>query len=221
MANADEENRNAFKHREAWLQELIAFLRPLFIPLGCSVPENMRITCGLPSRRAFAKHPVIGECWSYTASRDGCFEIMISPRLDQPLPVANVTIHELIHATVGLECGHRGAFAAVARGLGLEGPLTATVPGDELRRRLAPILEALGPYPHAALVPGGWPADGRSERPAGRRPEYPSSGPPKQGTRLLKCQCANCGYVARVTRMWIEKIGRPHCPHHGAMALVP
>ena len=146
---------------------------------------------------------------------------MISPRLDKPLPVASVTIHELVHATVGLDCGHRGRFATVARGLGLEGPLRATVPGEALTRRLAAILDVLGPYPHAALAPGGWPADGLGEWPAGRRPEYPSSGPPKQGTRLIKCQCGNCGYVARVTRKWIEGIGRPHCPHHGEMALVP
>jgi hypothetical protein len=149
MTNADEKNNTTFKQREAWLQALITFLRPLFTPLDCTVPENIRFTCGLPSRRAFAKHPVVGECWSHTASRDGCFEIMVSPRLDKPLPVASVTIHELIHASVGLDCGHRGRFATVARGLGLEGPLTATVPGEALIRRLARILDALGPYPHA------------------------------------------------------------------------
>jgi hypothetical protein len=34
----------------------------------------------------------------------------------------------------------------------------------------------------------------------------------KQTTRLLKCECAECGYTARVTAKWIKDSGAPMCP---------
>lgn len=38
----------------------------------------------------------------------------------------------------------------------------------------------------------------------------------KQGTRLLKCECPECGYTVRVTQKWLD-IGNPICPEHGEM----
>lgn len=35
---------------------------------------------------------------------------------------------------------------------------------------------------------------------------------PKQTTRQLKIQCPACGYLARVTRKWLEEAGTPTCP---------
>lgn len=34
----------------------------------------------------------------------------------------------------------------------------------------------------------------------------------KQGTRLLKCRCASCGYTVRTTRKWLDLAGPPICP---------
>lgn len=31
------------------------------------------------------------------------------------------------------------------------------------------------------------------------------------GTRMLKCECGKCGYVARITQKWID-VGLPTCP---------
>ncbi|HZP68353.1 MAG TPA: hypothetical protein VFB29_00285 [Pseudolabrys sp.] len=39
----------------------------------------------------------------------------------------------------------------------------------------------------------------------------------KQSTRLLKCECGECGYTVRVTRKWLEAVGAPHCPQDGEM----
>jgi hypothetical protein len=44
---------------------------------------------------------------------------------------------------------------------------------------------------------------------------------PKQTTRLIKCECAECGYLARVTRLWLDTKGAPQCPEHGVMEVVP
>ena len=41
--------------------------------------------------------------------------------------------------------------------------------------------------------------------------------PKKQSTRLLKCECPTCGYIARVAWKWLEDKGAPHCPEHGEM----
>lgn len=37
----------------------------------------------------------------------------------------------------------------------------------------------------------------------------PATGP---GSRLLKCTCPKCGYLARVTRKWIAEAGHLICP---------
>ena len=67
-------------------------------------------------------------------------------------------------------------------------------PGEELAEKLEKIGEKLGPYPHASLM-------------INKREG-------KQTTRLLKVQCPECGYVARVTRKWLDEVGGPLCPVH-------
>jgi hypothetical protein len=143
---------NAFKHRETWLHAVAERLRPIFASHGATIPNNIRLTCGLPSVRAFsANRQSLGQCWPDANSADGHFEIMISPVLDDPMRVAGVLAHELVHATVGIRFGHKGPFANLARAIGLEGKMTATTEGDAFKQAVAPILEAVGPYPHAEL----------------------------------------------------------------------
>jgi hypothetical protein len=184
---------NAFKHREAWLHAVTEQLRPIFASHGATIPENIRLSCGFPSVGAFAaKHQRLGECWSGAASKDGAVEIMISPVLDDPMRVAGVLAHELVHATG--RHGHKGSFATLAKAIGLEGKMTATTEGEAFKRAVAPILEAVGPYPHAELS---------------------KTARKKQGTRLLKLQCPTCSCTVRITRKWLDEVGAPDCPTHG------
>jgi hypothetical protein len=184
---------NAFKHREVWLHAVTERLRPIFISQGAAIPEKIRLTCGLPSVRAFsAKRRCVGECWSESHSADGHIEIMISPVLDDPMRVAGTLAHELVHATG--RHGHGSHFAKLARAIGLEGKMTATTEGEAIKQAVAPILEAVGPYPHAELS--------KKTR-------------TKQGTRLLKLQCPTCPYTVRITRKWLDEVGAPACPTHG------
>jgi len=183
---------NAFKHREVWLHAVTERLRPIFASHDGTIPDNIRLTCGFPSVRAFATPQRGGECWSDAKSADGHFEIMVSPVLADPMRVAGVPAHELIHAT-GLH-GHKGPFATLARAIGLEGKMTATSEGEAFKQAVAPILEAVGPYPHAELS--------KKTR-------------TKQGTRLLKLQCPICPYTVRITRKWLDEVGAPACPTHG------
>ena len=179
-------------NREAWLTALTQRLRSRFAEVSAELPAEVRLSCGWPSKGATAsRNRRIGECWSQTCSADGTREVFISPTLSDPVEVGAVVVHELVHAAGHM--GHGAGFGKVARALGLEGRMTATVAGERLTTELTAITSELGPYPHATLTPG------ENER--------------KQSTRLLKVQCPDeeCGYTVRVTAKWLE-LGYPVCP---------
>jgi hypothetical protein len=180
--------------REQWLNAATDKLRPLFKQAGYEVPANVRTTCGFPHKSAFASRQRIGECWSDTASEGKVFEIFISPVKADPVEVLDVLAHELVHATVGLAAKHNGPFRKCATAIGLEGKMTSTHAGKELKGRLQDIAEALGPYPHKKLT------------------KSMTNGEKKQTTRLIKCECNECGYTVRTTQAWLDLAGAPICP---------
>ena len=178
-----------FNTREGYLAAFVAAARPVFAAVGLTIPAAVRVGVGWTSKGSRAK--AIGECWSTACSDDGTWEIILSPGLADGPRVADVLTHELIHAAVGLACGHRGAFLRAMRALGLEGKATATTAGPGWHDLFDAIVEGLGAYPHARL-------DGAQ-----------SSGPKKQGTRQLKVECP-CGVIYRMSRK-VAEMGLPHC----------
>lgn len=179
-------------NREAWLMAGVKAVTPLFEEHGYKVPEKLRVSCGFPSVKALGRRTRrIGECWATWCSQDGTWEIFISPVLGDPVEVLAVLVHEVVHAVVGIECGHGGPFRKCATAVGLVGKMTATTAGPELTARLNEMLKKLGTYPHAALKGSG--------------------GAKKQGTRLLKVECGECGYTVRTTQKWLD-VGLPTCP---------
>lgn len=192
-------------NRESWLNRVAIGMAPLFEALGAPLPSRVRVAIGFTSRGAKGK--AIGECWDNRRSGDGQFEIFIRPDLAHapdamPAQIAAILAHELVHAAVGIAAGHGRAFKRVAVGLGLVGPMRATTPGASFLAAIAPILATAGPLPHARLD-----TDGETTRPK------------KQAARMLKCECATCGYTARTARKWLETAGAPLCPvdGHGPM----
>lgn len=177
--------------REAWLQDLASRIRPWYEEVALDVPP-VRISVGFTSKGARSKR--IGECWHPEASDDGVPQVFIHPAYNDPEAVAPIVVHELIHAALGPGKKHGPEFRRPAVALGLEGRMTATVPGAALLERLRPVLDDLGPYPHGALRPG-------SE----------SSTGPKQSTRMLKATCPDCGYLIRTSAKWLD-LGAPICP---------
>jgi hypothetical protein len=194
-------------YREEWLGAVTDRLRPEFARHGHAIPDKLRIACGWP---VGTRGKVLGECWTANASADGTTEIFISPQLADGLFVAGVLTHELVHAAVGVEEGHKGAFKRLAVQLGLEGPMRSTRPGEALRKRLNALIAQVGPYPHASL---GGDILFANILPGEPLPPPPPSGPwrKKAGTRLLKAECPTCGYTIRITRRWIC-VGLPVCP---------
>jgi hypothetical protein len=185
------------KTREQWLNQGMNKLKPVFKKAGFPLPDNIRITCGWPSKSAGrSSKRRIGECWDGAASEDNTIEVIVSMVLADPLEVMDVLTHELDHAAVGVKCGHKGAFKKCAVAIGLTGSssmVTASA-GPELTEKLEKIIKQIGPYPHATID-----FDNRK----------------KQTTRMVKVECndAGCGMVFRTSNKWIEEsAGQLSCP---------
>jgi hypothetical protein len=162
---------------------------------------SARISVGFPKGTKGSGSHKHGQCFHSDASADQTAEVFISPELDDPAEVLAILTHQLVHVALGPDAGHGKEYGAVARALGLTGPLTDTTPSAELAATLRAVADELGPYPHAQLAPG---ADGGI------------GGPKKQGTRMLKIECDSCGMVARTTQKWLDNPGLPTCACGGA-----
>lgn len=176
-------------NREAWLTDMAErYCLPLIRQYQPKLEgEKYRVSCGFPKGRGGRGVIRIGECWAPNVSADGSVEIFISPTIDEPVEVSATLLHELVHYAVGNKCGHKGEFRRVAKAVGLEGKMTATVAGPALVARIKDTwLSAMPPYPHAALKPATEVA--------------------RPGSRLLKMAC-DCGFTVRITAKWLEQIG--------------
>lgn len=142
--------QNAHGTREGWLLAAVKLLdKHFFAPKGYKLPGKIGVSCGFPRGHATA----IGQCWHPLVAADGTTHIFICPTQDSTMRVLDILLHELIHAQVGLKCGHRGEFKDRAIEFGLSGRMTATFvePDTILHSRLKALADELGPYPHAAL----------------------------------------------------------------------
>lgn len=193
--------------REQWLNLLAErFREGIFKEMapGFQLPDKLRISVGWPSKNGLGrKKRTIGQCWSPECSQDQTTEIFISPFLGDPHKAASTTLHEMIHAAVGNECGHKGQFVSCAKKLGFLAPWTQTPESEDLQARIQGVLRDMPEFPHASLDP-----------------VMVEKLTKKQGTRMVKAKCEDCGYTARTTRKWLEDKGAPICPcNHEAMAV--
>lgn len=142
--------RNTHTTREGWLiaaRDLLA--REFFEKAGYKLPEKMACSCGFPRGGKKA----IGQCWHPETSADGTTHMYVCPTQAEPIRVLDILLHEMVHASLGTEVGHKGPFKKVVKEFGLAGKATATYAeeGSECWLRLSHIAEQLGPYPHAAV----------------------------------------------------------------------
>ena len=165
---------------ERWLRDVAIELAAEWPHGPTPDPEGFRIHIGGAPGTRGSKSDLGWYCPGAMAA-DGVPTIFVSPRPDDPIVVAGILAHEMAHHSDHLQgkSGHGPSFGAIARALGLTGPLTATTVGENLAGRLNAIIEAIGPYPHAAIDP-----DARK----------------KQGTRMIKYQCPRCSAIFRCSR---------------------
>ena len=182
------------KTREDWLQDSIKALKEsVFKDAGIQVPD-VYVSVGFP-KGSRGKNKAIGQCHPKTLSKDEKAHIFIHPMLDEGARVLDVLVHELIHAVDNCEHGHKKEFAKMAKACGLTGKMTATEATPELTQRLNGLIEEIGEYPHARLRDSEGDGEGK-------------------GSRLIKCECVECGYTVRTTKKWIDLAGAPICPIH-------
>lgn len=179
--------------REEWLDKAARAMKPWI--LEQEQGEEYRpplISVGFPKgSRGKSTNNVIGQCWDKLTSEDKArAHIFVVPTLTDPIEVLAVLLHELVHASVGTACGHRGPFKQVAQGVGLVGKMTATVPGDTLKLKLELLRRELGTYPHSGLK-------------VAKRGSV--------GSRLRKVACPRCGCIIRITQKWLYVPGPPTC----------
>jgi len=180
------------KTREEWLNNAAAEMKT-WVTGSRDGQEYLDpfISVGFPKgSRGSASH-AIGQCHDKSMSGDKeRAHIFIIPTMTNPVDILAVLMHELVHASVGNKCGHRGPFKHCAVDVGLEGPMTATVPGELLKLRLELLSHDLGEYPHPGL----------KTAPRGSK-----------GSRLLKVYCLGCGCIIRITQKWLDLVGEPTC----------
>ena len=100
---------------------------------------------------------------------------------------------------VGDRDSHGYLFRHLAISVGLRGTKHESAPGKLFSEMIKTTLSELGTLPVQEITP----TDKKKTT--------------TQSTRLLKVLCKECGYVARVSRKWLDEVGEPHCPKHGAM----
>ena len=182
------------KTREQWLQESLEMMRKdLFtdeVMQGEDYPE-VHVSTGNCNGSRGSKLKTLGVCYDAKVSEDKKAHIIIDFQVNDSMRVLDILAHEMVHAVLGAEAGHGPKFKRLATAIGLEGKMTATVAGDKLKEKLASIIDLLGDYPH---------------------PKVTLTGGKKQTTRMIKVECENTGYVARMSRKWLEEHGAPICP---------
>ncbi len=139
-------------NREEWLSTAVDELRGYFSKRDYEIPAKVRISCGFPSRGALSKSKTLGECWEMRATLDGIHQIFISPLISDKQTVLEILVHELLHACLPDEVGHKKEFKKGCKALGLEGPVKATRAGKELFTYLEGVMVD-EEYPQTALIP--------------------------------------------------------------------
>lgn len=142
--------------REEWLRQasvkMAGWLADIDLPLDPSIAP---VSVGFP-KIAHGKGKAIGVCHVRGAcpTDERLRPIFICPTLgDAVMEVLPTLLHELAHAALPPETGHRKPFADAMIRLGLAGKPTHTYleAGSELHTRLIALAADLGPYPHTAM----------------------------------------------------------------------
>lgn len=182
---------NAIGQREQWLTVLsIPLLHAIkHAAKECDIEVNeakdgFDITVApLTSRRC------IGLC-RYSHGCNGRSRIQIDTSLTDPVQVAHVLLHEMVHAMTEGD-GHRLRFPKIMKYLDTTGKMTASSPGDLQTGWLTILLSYL---PEWSDIHKPFAVVRRGQR--------------GKGSRMVKIQCIEeeCGAVWRMSRKWIATL---------------
>lgn len=179
----------SYSTREEWLEAAAGQLLAL-LPEGTSLPP-IKLSVGWPKGGSRSHR---GQCWGEAHSTDGVTRhVFLSPTLVDPSSVLVVLLHEIIHAVVGAEEGHRGAFMRTARSVGMLPPWTSAIPSAGLVERVQEVAALLGSYPHVEMLP----LERKRQSTRMRLWVCPCGTKLRHSGRGLRVQCLKCQAIFR------------------------
>lgn len=142
--------------REDWLQRASAVMQGWIADSTGLAQPSVHVSVGFAKGSKCKLERMLGACFRAEYSVDGNPHVFISPIIaGEPAGEQGVLatlLHELVHAAVGVEKGHKAAFSLVAKAVGLQRPWRATKAGPELQRKLEALALQLGPWEHQQLL---------------------------------------------------------------------
>jgi hypothetical protein len=136
--------------RENWLRDAVKKFRTLIEEVSGIVVPDVRVSMGYGGIRY--ERDVAAVCYRRDADEFGLNQIFISPAHGNAVKVLESLLHELIHAALDNEDGHKGRFAEYAVRLGFDGPFTVTPASPGLKDELELLAIELGAFPHGKLT---------------------------------------------------------------------
>ena len=141
------------KTREKWLETAIEKLIPIFVKAKLTLPKRINILC---DKEDYLKlfGLLHGMCWTNLSHHPESATIWISHFLRcvrGKHGILAILTHELVHAIVGVRCGHGIMFRRTARRIGLVKSDCGGA-GKRLRVKLKNIADKLGPIPSSKLL---------------------------------------------------------------------
>jgi len=128
----------------------------------------------------------LGLCYPKSASTGNLRVIEVDRETDNLWETIDTVAHEVTHAVLDEETGHKGLFPEIVKSVfKLGGKPTATVPTEEMKELFYDFLIEHGGYPHIAF------------RPSHR----------KQTTRMVKCWCTDFQCPAGTEKSMLEGKG--------------
>jgi hypothetical protein len=180
-------------NREAWLNRMAEMLRPWFREHGYRIHGQMTVTMSTMLTRR------LGFCTAKTQNEKGeISHIFVTAyedgQMSDPVEVAGVLVHEIIHALMPSGTVHGKAFAEACKALGLEKrEKWNTTPMAGLRAHLTALVNALPPLPRHGL-------------------KTPYKGPRSGGGNgTFKFQCDDCKTTMYIKYTSLTKAGTPCC----------
>ncbi len=177
--------------REEWLMRAARMILDHVATLGYRPTGTVKTSLGVLT--AGRKAIPLGVCYHSVASEGAYREIFINPGITDPRKLLGILTHEIGHAVLDDDVGHRAPFRAFCSAVGFDfretGKAANAHDGNQWWEWIEPIAERLGPMPHKKL---------NLDRPQGEKK--------KQTTRMLLLECPCCGIKVRAARSVMAEI---------------
>lgn len=210
--------KNKERNREEWLARAAKAMAPWITVVAREIgspasypPETL---VGVGFCPGAGGHKVAGFCVKAhahepEAAKRGQRTIFVDPTMTDPTQVLGTLLHEMIHASLPDDVGHKKPFVDMARGLGLAGKPTSTfvATDSELYTRVTDLAVQLGEYPHVGLV--------RTARQKKPKPDW------AEKMMVIFLSPYGLGYEARVPIMCVAVHGAPLDPQQDPMVVKP